>query len=197
MNQTDFSLADKWKNYFDLGMNYGGQGKLRKAARCFLKAIDIAPTEPYPHYELGYTLTLLGNFRGALREFLRTDDMSPAFLQVQTEIFICNGLLAGKLCSEIIPAVRTIQHCIDIGQFEGREATEIALSLIKIAPNCPLSYFYLSIALADSEPAMQESALRRCLALNPDDTTAIYACARLICLLRNDNRDTQADELCA
>src|SRR5438876_768621 len=58
-------MAD-WKEAFERGMAAGGAGDLVAAERAFRDAVALAPDEPYPHYELGYTLSLAGRFTDAL-----------------------------------------------------------------------------------------------------------------------------------
>jgi tetratricopeptide (TPR) repeat protein len=191
-----YSHPDDWRVEFDLGMQFGSMGKLHRAEKHFTKAIELAPREPYPHYELAYTFTLLKEYQNALRHYIITNDISPAFLQAQTEEFLCRQVIGKALEHETILLIREIQYRIEKQEFIGEEALELALSLVQSAPDCPISYFYLAIAVGDNDREAHESALRRCLALNPDDTTAIYASARLICLLRNNGRLHEAKVLC-
>ncbi len=53
-----FRKSKTWKQHFDEGMAYGQASDFAKAEASFRGAIRLAPTEPYPHYELGYTLSL-------------------------------------------------------------------------------------------------------------------------------------------
>ena len=197
MKLTFYTPSKDWKDEFGLGMESGSLGKLRRAEKHFSKAIELAPREPYPHYELGYTLSLMQDYKSALRQFIIVNDLSPAFLQAQTEEYLCRQALSQSLDHATIRLIRRIQFLIEKQEFEGEEAIEMALTVVQSAPDCPLSYFYLAIAVGDTDSEAHESALRRCLALNPDDTTAIYASARLLCLLRNSGRFHEAKVLCS
>ena len=72
-----FLLKNKtWKEHFDEGMAFGQRSEFSKAEASFREAVRLAPNEPYPHYELGYTLFLVGRYNEALEEFRRTDQAS-------------------------------------------------------------------------------------------------------------------------
>ena len=55
-----------WKEHFDLGMAAGGASDIEGAVTHFREAVRLAPLEPYPHYELGYSLFLLGRGGGGV-----------------------------------------------------------------------------------------------------------------------------------
>jgi tetratricopeptide (TPR) repeat protein len=170
-----FKKRTTWKEQFDLGMAAGGSGDIEGAVSHFRNAIRLAPLEPYPHYELGYSQFLLGRFEQALQEFRCTNELAEEFFLVQTEIYICEMVLAGVLDSECIAALRQIQLLTDTGQARGHDAVSLSRGLIVRAPTCASGYCYLGKALFTVDPKASEDALRQCLELRPDDTTAIDA----------------------
>ena len=156
-------------------MAAGGAGDLEGALRHFREAVRLAPQEPYPHYELGYTLFLLGRFEAALQELRRTNELSEGFFQVQTELYMCEAVLAGVIDYECMVALRQIQHLTDSGQAQSQEAVLLSQEVIRRAPACALGHYFLGKALFAQDPKASEEALRHSLELSPDDTTAIDA----------------------
>lgn len=191
-----FRKEKSWKQVFDEGMKRGAVSDLEGAAKAFREAIRLAPNEPYPHYELGYTLFLQDKYAEALVELRRTDELSTGFFLVQTEIYMCEQILSGAIDSEILGMLRVLQRLTDGGQGHGRQAVEIAKQTISRAPGCALGHFYLGKALLGSEPAAGEETLKRCLELNPDDTTAINILLHLALLARNSGRAAEAASIC-
>ena len=170
-----FKKRSKWKSHFDRGMSAGSAGDLRTASSHFKKATEAAPEEPYPHYELGYTLLLLGQYTDALRELKLTNELFPGFFLVQTEIYLCEGLLSGQLDDHTLSLLRQLQRLTDTGQAQGPDAISLSQQVIEAAPMCALGHYFLGKALMGANRAQSESALKRCMDLFPDDTTAIDA----------------------
>jgi tetratricopeptide (TPR) repeat protein len=166
---------------FDRGMEYGRKGKFRKAAVEFQKAIELAPAEPYPPYELGYSLMLLGDVTGALQAFERAEELRPGFFLVQTYIHVCRTLLSGALPPEGLALFQRLQWIADAGIDALRETAtrELAETLIRIAPESPLGHYFLGKAVFECDPAKAEAELTACLERNPDATTAIDALQHL------------------
>jgi tetratricopeptide (TPR) repeat protein len=174
-----FKRRESWKDAFNRGMAAGQAGNISDAVKHFEEAVRLDPHEPYPHYELGYSLSLLGDLDRALAEFRRTNDLAEGFFLVQTEIYLCEALQSGLLDSEALAAIRKIQRLTDCGQAQSPEAARLSREVTKRAPNCALGFYYLGKALMSDDSPASEEALRQCLALNPDDTTAIDALAHL------------------
>jgi tetratricopeptide (TPR) repeat protein len=174
-----FNRRESWKDAFNRGMSAGAAGNISEAVRHFEEAVRLDPHEPYPHYELGYSLCLLSDFDGALTEFRRTNELSEGFFLVQTEIYLCEALQSGLLDSESYEALRELQRLTDCGQGYSPEAVRLSREATKRAPECALGFYYLGKAIMDEDPNASEEALRKCLTLNPDDTTAIDALAHL------------------
>jgi tetratricopeptide (TPR) repeat protein len=170
-----FNKRTTWKEHFDRGMAAGSAGNIEAAVPHFREAIRRAPLEPYPHYELGYTLFLLGQFEPALLELRRTNELAEGFFLVQPEIYMCEAVLSGVLDYECMEALRQLQRLTDSGQARSQEAVSSSRELIKRAPTCALGHYYLGKALFEEDPKASEDALRHCLTLSPDDNTAIDA----------------------
>jgi len=174
-----FKKRTGWKEHFDHGMAAGGAGDLEAALSHFRDAVRLAPHEPYPHYELGYTLFLLGQFEPALAELRRTNELVKGFFQVQTEIYMCEAVLSGRLDHESMTALRQIQALTDSGQAQSAAAISLSRELIRRAPTFALGHYYLGKALFEEDSQASEEALRHCVTLFPDDTTAIDALAHI------------------
>lgn len=170
-----FLRKRSWRKHFDRGMSAGGNGDLRGACGHFKTATELAPDEPYPHYELGYTLFLLGQHAEALRELKRTNELSPGFYAVQMEIYLCEGLLSGLLNEQNLSLLRKLQQLTDTGQSHSEEAISLSKQVIEAAPELALGHYYLGKALFESNRIQSEHALKRCLELGPDDTTTVDA----------------------
>jgi len=169
-------------------MSAGDAGDLLRASAHFRRASEVAPSEPYPHYELGYTLFLLGQHTEALRELKRANDLSPGFFLVQTEVYMCEALLSGTLDNHTLSILRRLQRLTDTGQAESPDAVSLSQQVIDAAPTCPLGHYFLGKALFNSNRTESESALIRCMDLSPDDTTAIDALTHI-----GFHRDTAGD----
>jgi Flp pilus assembly protein TadD len=167
--------SKRWKRHFEEGMAKGAASRFPEAEASFREAVALAPDEPYPHYELGYTLALVGRYDEAMAEFVRTEELRRGFFLVQTEIYLCSQVLDGRLDGEMVDAVRMLQRLTDMGSSQGERAAELARRVIERAPECALGHFFLGKAqIAYPTPQAMES-LRRCVELEPDDTTAIDA----------------------
>ena len=64
-----------WSEPFKEGMRRGTASDFSGAEASFREALRLGPDEPNPHYELGYTLALVGRFEDALEEFRRTQEL--------------------------------------------------------------------------------------------------------------------------
>ena len=188
---TNGHAAPDWRLHFDRGMAAGRAGDVAGALPHFREAVRVAPLQPYPHYELGYTLALLGQWEPALAEFRRTNQLAEGFFVVQTEISIAEAVLSGGLDEESVAMVRRIQQLTDAGHAKSPEAVSASRELIDRQPVCALGYYYLGKALLAADPKASEAALQRCLTLNPDDTTVIDALTH-IGILKHEAGDTGA-----
>lgn len=171
---------------------FGGASKLSKAEASFREAVRLAPEEPYPHYQLGFTLALLGRYEEALEEFRRTKQLRRGFFLVETEIFLYEQLLAGSIDSSVLDMLRSLQWLSEDVQGQSDEAVALSRKVIGAAPECALGHFYLGKALFEREPQAAEEALRRCVELDPDDTTAINAKWHIGALRRQAGEEDEA-----
>ena len=92
---------------------------------------------------------------------------------------MCEMVLSGLLDYECIAALRQIQRLTDTGGAQSQEAMALSREIIARAPTCALGHYYLGKALFTADPKASEHALRHCLELHPDDTTAIDALAHI------------------
>jgi tetratricopeptide (TPR) repeat protein len=167
------SENESWKLHFERGIAYAGAGDTQRAAESFRQAITIAPDEPHPHCELGYMLFREGQYEAALEELRRTDELSPGFFAVQTEIYICERIIAGKLDAGALEVLRALEQLTDLGLAQSEDAVAMSRRAIKLAPACALGYFHLGKAVLETHPQIAEKSFQHCLNLRPDDTTAI------------------------
>lgn len=173
-------------------MNYGGKSDFKKAEDCFRQAIRLAPNEPNPHYELGYTLSLLGRHKEALAEFETTDRLARGFFLVQTEAYLSRQFLSGEINEHVLERLRRLQRLMDIRAGNSDEAVSVSREVISSAPTCALGHFYLGKALIEIDPYAAEQALQKCVELGPDDTTAIDAKFHLGLLSRKRGEEQTA-----
>jgi tetratricopeptide (TPR) repeat protein len=96
-------------------MAHGAAGRYEQALNDFRRAILLAPDEPYPHYESGYTLLLMGRYDEALTELGQTEELRHGFFLVQTEIYLCQQILASKIDRDAIGWLRELQRMTDSG----------------------------------------------------------------------------------
>lgn len=186
---------ETWKQSFDKGVAYGQASDFAKAEAAFRDSIRLAPTEPYPHYELGYTLSLMGRYDEALEEFNRTDELARGFFLVQTEAYICEQFLSGVIDSEVLKSLRLLQRLTDSGASHSEQAITVSRRVIELAPKCALGYFHLGKALLQSDPLAAERALQHCIKIHPDDTTAINAKFHLGVLRQQAGQEAEAERI--
>jgi len=62
----------------NLAASLGQQGKLEEAVGVLRDAIRLAPTDSKAHANLGYTLELMGDARGALESYRKVQAMDPS-----------------------------------------------------------------------------------------------------------------------
>ena len=176
-------------------MAHGAAGRHAEAEDRFRKAILLAPHEPYPHYELGYTLFLMGRYDEALEEYTRTEELSQGFFLVQTEIHVCEQVLAGRIDTNTIEWLRELQRLTDMGAGQSADAISNSRMVLRRAPDCALGHFFLGKALIERSPDEARQSLERCVALAPDDTTMIDARGHLGLLLRNAGKVAEARDI--
>jgi len=111
-------------------MAHGGASNFRKAEACFRKAIRVAPNEPYPHYELGYTLAPLGRHKEALEEFEATDHLARGFFLVQTEAYLSGQFLGGAVHEDVLGKLRTLQRLMDTRAGASDDAVALSRQVI-------------------------------------------------------------------
>jgi tetratricopeptide (TPR) repeat protein len=185
-------LSEDWQQPFNEGMAHGSAGRYAEAEDSFRRAIVLAPDEPYPHYELGFTLSLLGRHDEALEEFVLTESLAHGFFSVQTEIYICDQVLAGRMDADTYGWLRDLQRLTDTGATSSPEATSIARMVIRRAPDLALGYFYLGKSLIGRSSKDAQQALERCVELQPDESTEINARGHLGLLLRDAGDEADA-----
>jgi len=187
-----FRKSKSWKELFEEGMSYGRASNFKKAEGCFRQAIRVAPKEPYPHYELGYTLSLAGRHKEALEEFEATDRLARGFFLVQTEAYLSRQFVGGAIGEDVLGMLRALQRLTDTRAGAGDEAVALSKQVVATAPKCALGHFYLGKALLPSDPMMAEAALQECIELHPDETTAIDAKFHLGLLCRQRGEEQAA-----
>jgi len=166
-------------------MQRGANADFAGAEASFREAVRLAPDEPYPRYELGYTLALAGRYEEALAEFQRAFEVAGPFLLVETEIWLCEHVLNGSLSADVTGLLRELQAMVDAGGAQSDEAVALSNKVVEAAPDCALGHFHYGKAIIQRDPAGAEEALRRCIELNPDDTTAIEAKSHVAILCRH------------
>jgi Flp pilus assembly protein TadD len=187
-----FKKSKGWQEFFEQGMRYGAASDFSRAEASFREAVRLAPDEPYPHYQLGYTLALVGRHEEALDEYRRTEQLWRGFFIVETEIHMSEQLLSRSINVEVLDMLRSLQWIVDSGGSQGEDAVALSQKVIELAPECALGHFHLGKALLRRDPQAAEVALRRCIELEPDDTTAINAKFHLGVLCEQAGREDEA-----
>ena len=181
-----------WEDYYEEGMRFGGAAKLSKAEASFREAVRLAPEQPFPHYQLGFTLSLLERHEEALEEYRQTQELHRGFFEVETKIFLCEQLLGGSIDSSVFGMLQSLQWLTDEGRGQSDEAVALSPKAIDAAPECALGHFYLGKALFERDPPAAEQALRRCMDRHPDNTTAINAKWHIAALRRRAGDEDEA-----
>jgi tetratricopeptide (TPR) repeat protein len=164
-----------WEQAFERGMQAGERADLVAAEQAFREAVALAPSEPYPHYELGYTLCLAGKLVEALTELRRAQQLHRGFFLVETEIYLCEKLLSRAIDVETFAALRNLMLLTDSGQGTTLQAEQLCRSAVDRSPECALGHFFLGKAILERLPDQAKAAFERCVELYPDDTTLINA----------------------
>lgn len=181
-----------WEQAFERGMQAGEAGDAATAEQAFREAVGLAPNEPYPHYELGYTLCLTGKLREALVELKRTEQLHRGFFLVETEIYLCEKMIARAFDVETFAGLRELMWRTDSGQGTTLETEQLARAIIARSPECALAHFFLGKAIFERLPDEGKGALERCIELYPDDTTLINARFHLGVLRRQAGAEAEA-----
>jgi Flp pilus assembly protein TadD len=187
-----FRRRNAWREYFDEGMKRGEASDFSGAEASFREAVRLAPEEAYPHYELGYTLALVGRHEEALEEFRLAQQLARAFFIVETEICVCEQVLNGSLDEAVVGMLRQLQWIVDSGGFQSADAAALSTKVIESSPECALGHFHFGKAMFERDPVAAEESLRRCIELSPDDTTAINAKFHLGVLRERAGREDEA-----
>ena len=164
-----------WEQAFERGMLAGEAADFAAAEQAFREAVALAPHEPYPHYELGYTLCLAGKVTEALSELRRTQELQRGFFLVEIEIYLCEKILARAFDVETFAALRQLIWRTESGQAMTLETEQLARAVVARAPDCALGYFFLGKAIFERLPDEGKTSFERCIELYPDDTTLINA----------------------
>lgn len=187
--------TESWSRHFQVGRAHGAAAEYPEAESSLRRAIRIAPHEPYPHYELGYTLFLMGRYEEALSEYMQTEALVEGFFLVQREIYVCREILDGGIDGETVEMLQALQQQTDAGAERTDQAVALSQRVIERAPRCALGYFFMGKSLLQESPQLAEEHLRRCLELRPDDTTAIDAKSHLGLLLSRSDRASEARQI--
>jgi tetratricopeptide (TPR) repeat protein len=150
-----FRKPQTWQEHFEEGMASGAASDFSRAEVSFREAVRLAPDEPYPRYELGYTLTLLGRHEEALEEFRRTEQLSRGFFLVETEIFLCEQLLSGSIGVDVLEMLRWLQRLTDDGEWQSEEAVVWSRKVIELAPECALGHFISARRCSNASPRLR------------------------------------------
>ncbi|MEN6625196.1 MAG: tetratricopeptide repeat protein [Candidatus Sumerlaeia bacterium] len=170
-----FRKPRTWNWHYDRGMACGSGGKFDAALEHFKKAAEMAPGEPGPPYQLGYTYFLLKDFAKALPEFEKTQALTPGYFTVETDIDLCRRMLDGRLSLPALSILHQLLVASDSNQLGSPKSLTLAKQAVELAPDCPLAHFLFAKAVFATDPAESINAMQRCLEFGPDNTTAIQA----------------------
>ena len=109
MSQLSEKQTD-WQSHYERGVSAADTGDLQAACGHFTRAIEVAPDELDPRFGLAYALELLGYHSEALRELELVNELSPGYLFVQTEIYLCEWALSGQLENRCLSTIRRLQR---------------------------------------------------------------------------------------
>ena len=107
-------------------MQSGAVADFAGAEASFHEAVRLAPDEPYPHYELGYTLSLVGRYEEALEEFRRAYELAGPFLLVETEIWLCEHVRNRSLDADVMGTLRELQWIVEPKASRAKKPTRSA-----------------------------------------------------------------------
>jgi hypothetical protein len=105
----------------------------------FAKLFGSRPEEPYPHYELGYTLALVGRYEESVEELNQTQQLRRAFFTVETEIWMCEQVVSGSVDAPVLELLRSQQRLVDAGEEQGADAVALGRQVTEEAPECALA----------------------------------------------------------
>jgi len=174
-----FRREPQWVKEYDKGWEAGSSGRFDEAIRHFVKAIELAPNEPKPLYQLGYTHYLTSNYSEALVSLRAADQLQRGYFLAQTYIYLCEAMSRGAISEQAWEAIQSLIWLTDEGGAQSAEALTLSDRVIAAHPECPLGHFYRGKALVRSDRSRSETSLRKCLDLEPDETTVIDALIHL------------------
>ncbi len=126
------------------GEKLGSAGKYEDALGLFREAAKADPFNPQPRYEAGITLLLLERYPQAVEEFEVTKSLAPGWFNVDSDLWIAQELLAGRLGHEIFLVTWAAENT----KLEPLKKLEMIDAGIARKPDFPYLHLQRGVALA-------------------------------------------------
>jgi len=166
------------------GRRLGGEGKYEEAVRALENAAKLAPSWPYPVYDLAFTLLLMGRQEEALSTYERVDQLAPhGFFTTKTALWTLRSEKAGSLPRGTYLAYLKIEWAE-----QKEEKRRIALALVEQHPD--FAPGWKEVAVNEPKPSERLQAVEKGLASKPDpETFTVLVINKAIALNALDRRD--------
>jgi tetratricopeptide (TPR) repeat protein len=152
------------KQTHDEGRAAGARGDYQAAASLFTKAAELAPTWPYPVYDLAFTRLMQHDFASALTNYRKTLELAPGgFFTAEVAVDTLTRESAGEFPSGLYEAFAMLEH------MPRDQRAAIASQLVERVPSFAPGWNEHANFVAD--PAQRLDAIEKGLAARPDRLT--------------------------
>ena len=152
------------KQTHDEGRAAGARGDYQTAASLFTKAAELAPTWPYPVYDLAFTQLMQHDFASALTNYRKTLELAPGgFFTAEVAVDTLTRESAGEFPNGLYEAFAMLEH------MPREQRAAIASQLVERVPSFAPGWNEHANFVAD--PAQRLDAIEKGLAARPDPIT--------------------------
>ena len=152
------------KRLHEEGRAAGARGDYQVAASLFTRAAELAPTWPYPVYDLAYTRLLQDDFTAALTNYRKTLELAPGgFFTAEVAVDTLARESAGEFPNGLYAAFAMLEH------MPRERRSEISSQLVVRLPSFAPGWNEHADFVAD--PVQRLDAIEKGLAARPDRHT--------------------------
>jgi tetratricopeptide (TPR) repeat protein len=181
-------VSDEAKSLHNKARQYGQSGDYNKSIELLLKAQELAPSWPYPYYDLAFTYLLQDDYENALKFYRKTDELAPkGFYTSKTALYTLEKESEGKFKKGLYKMYLSLEWIND-----PKEKLEMATLLVKNFPDYAPAWKEYANLLEGTE---RESAINKGLELESDAETKGMLLINSALILNNKGEIGKAKEI--